>query len=184
MKEIFWDKIITSNSFPFEVSQLKIIQTHISYVFIADNLVYKIKKPVNFGFLDFTTLEKRKYFCEREVELNRRLSPEIYLGVVPITEEKGIYKFEGRGKVVEYAVKMKKLPEDGMMKDLLQEGKITERHIDLIVNTLVPFYKSALTGETVNKYGSIETISYNDMIYSCQNVINDMDLVADILFSR
>jgi len=161
MKEIFWDKIITSDSFPFKVSQLRIIQTHISYVFIADNLVYKIKKPVNFGFLDFTTLEKRKYFCEREVELNRRLSPEIYLGVVPVTEEKGIYKFEGRGKVVEYAVKMKKLPEDGMMKDLLQEGKITGRHIDLIVNTLVPFYKSALTGETVNKYGSIETISYN-----------------------
>lgn len=161
MKKLFWDKLITSESFPFKVFQFKIIQTHISYIFIVNNLVYKIKKPVNFGFLDFTTLEKRKYFCEKEVELNRRLSPEIYLGVVPITKEGEIFKIEGKGRVVEYAVKMKKLPEDGMMELLLKEGKVTKKHIDMIVNTLVPFYKSARTGEEVNKYGSIEIISYN-----------------------
>ncbi len=161
MKEIFWDKFITLDLFPFKTSQLKIIQTHISYIFITDTLVYKIKKPVNFGFLDFTTLEKRKYFCEKEVELNKRLSPEIYLGVVPVTEKDGKFKFEGKGKVVEYAVKMKKLPEKGMMGTLLQKGEITEKHIDLIVNTLVPFYKSAYTGDKVNLYGNIETISYN-----------------------
>ena len=161
MGHFLWDKFINLESFPFKVSKLKVIQTHISYVFITDHLVYKIKKPVNFGFLDFTTLEKRKYFCEREVELNRRLSPEIYLGVVPITEKNGKFQFEGSGKVVEYAVKMKRLPEDGMMRELLKKGEITEKHIDLIVNILVPFYKSAETGEKVNSYGSIETIFYN-----------------------
>ncbi len=161
MKKIFWDKVITSESFPFKISYLKIVQTHISYVFITDELVYKIKKPVNFGFLDFTTLEKRQYFCEKEVELNKRLSPEIYLGVVPVTESNGKFEFEGKGKIMEYAVKMKRLPDDGMMKDLLKEGKITEKHIDLIVEVLAPFYKSAQTGEKVNKYGSLETISYN-----------------------
>jgi aminoglycoside phosphotransferase family enzyme len=161
MSHFLWDKLINLESFPFKASQLKVIQTHISYVFITDYLVYKIKKPVNFGFLDFTTLEKRKYFCEREVELNRRLSPEIYLGVVPVTEKNGKFQFEGSGKVVEYAVKMKRLPENGMMNELLKKGEITEKHIDLIVNTLVPFYKSAETGEKVNSYGSIETIFYN-----------------------
>ena len=161
MTSLFWDKLINLESFPFKTSQLKVVQTHISYIFITDDLVYKIKKPVNFGFLDFTTLEKRKYFCEREVELNRRLSPEIYLGVVPVTEKDGRFEFEGSGKVVEYAVKMKRLPENGMMKELLQKGEITEKHIDLIVNTLVPFYKSADTGERVNPYGSIETVFYN-----------------------
>jgi len=161
MEKIFWDKLITLDSFPYKTSQLKIIQTHISYVFITDELVYKIKKPVDFGFLDFTTLEKRKYFCEKEVELNRRLSPDIYLGVVPITEKDGKFEFEGKGKIVEYAVKMKRLPEEGMMKELLQNGKVTEKHIDLIVDVLVPFYKNSQTGEEINKYGSIETISYN-----------------------
>ncbi len=161
MEKIFWDKVITPESFPFKNSYLKIVQTHISYVFITDKFVYKIKKPVDFGFLDFTTLEKRKYFCKKEVELNKRLSPEIYLGVVPVTESNGKFEFEGKGKIVEYAVKMKKLPDNGMMKDLLKEGKITEKHIDLIVEVLAPFYKSAQTGEKINKYGSLETISYN-----------------------
>lgn len=161
MKQFFWDKLITLESFPFKTSELKVIQTHISYIFITDNFVYKIKKPVNFGFLDFTTLEKRKYFCEREIELNRRLSPEIYFGVVPVTKRNEKFEFEGKDEVVEYAVKMKRLPEDGMMIKLLQKGDITEKHIDLIVNTLVPFYKSAETGEKVNYYGTIETVFYN-----------------------
>jgi len=161
MKEYLWDKLINLSSFPFKIEDFKVVQTHISYVFITDFYVYKIKKPVNFGFLDFTTLEKRKYFCEREVELNRRLCPDLYLGVVPVTKSDGIYKFEGDGEIVEYAVKMKKLPENGMMSPLLEEGKITEKHIDLINNVLVPFYKKAETGERVNIYGSIETVSYN-----------------------
>jgi len=161
MKEIFWNKVITLESFPFITSQFKVIQTHISYVFITDDIVYKIKKPVNLGFLDFSTLEKRKYFCEKEVELNRRLCPEIYLGVVPIIKKGETFKFENQGEIVEYAVKMRKLPENGMMSLLLQEKNFTEKHIDLIVDTLVPFYKKAQTGENVNIYGSKEIIFYN-----------------------
>lgn len=159
--EIFWSEVISFNSFPFEIKTLKVIQTHISYVFITDRWVYKVKKPVNFGFLDFTTLEKRKYFCEKEVELNRRLCPDLYLGVVPITKEGETFKIEGRGEPVEYAVKMKKLPEEGMMGTLLKDGSVTEKHIDLIIEALVPFYKKAKTGEEVNYYGSLEVISYN-----------------------
>ena len=159
--EINWAEKITESSFPFEVEEFSVVQTHISYVFITPLYVYKIKKPVNFGFLDFSTLEKRKYFCEKEVELNKRLAPEIYLGVVPISKEDGIYKFEGRGDPVEYAVKMKPLPSHGLMQKLLKKGEVGEAHIDLIVDKLVPFYKNAKTGEGVNTYGSIDVISYN-----------------------
>ena len=156
-----WSKEINKEAFPNNPGELKIIQTHISYVFIADDLVYKIKKPVNFGFLDFTTLELRKLYCEKEVELNRRLCPEIYLGVVPVSLTKDGYKFEDNSNVIEYAVKMKRLPEDGMMQKILKDRALTEKHIDLIVDLLVPFYKSARTGEGVNQFGYIETIFFN-----------------------
>ncbi len=159
--EIHWDRVITAESFPFQVRDFKSVQTHISYVFITPVYVYKIKKPVNFGFLDFSTLEKRKHFCEKEVELNRRLAPEIYLGVVPISKEGDIYRFEGKGEPVEYAVKMKPLPIEGLMQDLLKKKQIKEAHLDLIIDKLVPFYKQARTGEGVDTYGSIDVISYN-----------------------
>ncbi len=171
--EILWSKVISFNSFPIEIKELKVIQTHISYVFITDKWVYKIKKPVNFGFLDFTTLEKRKYFCEKEVELNKRLCPDLYLGVVPIIKEGKIFKIEGKGEPVEYAVKMKRLPEEGMMIKLLKAGTLNEKHIDLIINVLIPFYKEAKTGEEVNYYGSPEVISYNteENFYQTKNFI-------------
>lgn len=158
---INWAKELKKESFPHKPQNLEIIQTHISYVFIADELVYKIKKPVNFGFLDFTTLELRKHFCEKEVELNRRLCPEVYLGVVPISEKEGSYELESGENIVEYAVKMQKLPIEGMMEKLIKEGSVTKEHIDLIVDILVPFFKNARTGKGIDEYGSIETVSFN-----------------------
>ncbi len=159
--QVHWDRELSLTSLPFKTKTFKILQTHISYVLITDEFVYKIKKPVNFGFLDFTTLEKRKFYCEREVELNRRLCGDLYIGVVPISKTDRGYQIEGEGEPVEYAVKMKRLPEEGMMKRLLSEGLLTPGHLDLIVETLVPFYRTAETGERVNYYGSLEVITYN-----------------------
>ena len=153
-------KLLRPEAYPHRPDKIELVQTHISFVFLAGDLVYKIKKPVNFGFLDFTTLEKRKFFCEREVILNRRLCPEIYLGVVPVVENEAAY-FEREGEPVEWAVKMKRLPEEGMMPRLIKEKRLNEGHLDLIVNKLVPFYQEAETGPAVNKYGSLETISFN-----------------------
>ncbi|WP_353684067.1 AAA family ATPase [Thermodesulfovibrio sp. 3907-1M] len=158
---INWAEELKREAFPDKPQELKILQTHISYVFLADEVVYKIKKPVNFGFLDFTTLELRKLYSEKEVELNRRLCPEIYLGVVPVSRTENGYKVEDNSDVVEYAVKMKRLPEDGMMQKILKDKALTEKHIDLIVDLLVPFYKSAKTGKGVDEYGSIDTVSFN-----------------------
>ncbi|HQA04024.1 MAG TPA: AAA family ATPase [Thermodesulfovibrio thiophilus] len=157
---INWAHALNINSFPDKPEKLRVEQTHISFVFI-DRFVYKIKKPVNFGFLDYTTLEKRKFFCEKEIELNSRLCPDIYLGVVPISETKYGYKVENSENPVEYAVKMKRLPEEGMMQNILNQDALTKKHIDLIVDILVSFYKSAKTGTGVNEYGSIDTVSFN-----------------------
>ncbi|MEQ8215741.1 MAG: aminoglycoside phosphotransferase, partial [Smithellaceae bacterium] len=75
--------MMNSNLYPHKPASVELLQTHISYVFIAGDIVYKIKKPVNFGFLDFTDLAKRKFYCDEELRLNRRLAPSVYLDVVP-----------------------------------------------------------------------------------------------------
>ncbi|MFN3568008.1 MAG: aminoglycoside phosphotransferase, partial [Caldimicrobium sp.] len=175
-----WDKLLNIESLPFLTHHFQVLQTHISYIFITDEVVYKIKKPVNFGFLDFTTLDKRKFYCEREVELNRRLCKDLYLGVVPIVRTDKGYKIEGHGEIVDYAVKMKRLPEEGMMSKLLKEGGITYLHMDLILDKLIPFYRSAETGEKVNSYGSLQTIRYNIE----ENFLQTKDFVGIALSER
>src|SRR5262245_19653149 len=92
------------------VGGVEVRHTHISVVFLSGTFAFKIKKPVELGFLDFSSLEKRRYFCEEEVRLNRRLAPEIYLGVVPVTRSDRGVRMEGDGEVVEWAVKMQRLP--------------------------------------------------------------------------
>src|SRR5213076_2505125 len=99
-------------SYPDEPAEVRAVQTHISWIFIASPFVFKVKKPVNLGFLDFSTLEKRHYFCQREIELNRRLCPEIYLDAVPIYEAASSFSFKPRGKTVEYAVQRREWPHD------------------------------------------------------------------------
>src|SRR5512139_3551088 len=118
--------------YPHRPPTVELVQTHISFVFIAGDLVYKVKKSVDFGFLDFTTLAKRKYFCEEELRLNRRLAPETYLEVASIGEDgKGALR-PGVGRPVEYAVVMKKLPLERMLKKLLAEGRVAPAAMDAV----------------------------------------------------
>ena len=99
---------------------MRLIQTHISWVFIASPFVFKVKKPVNPGFFDFSTLEKRHHFCQREVELNRRLCPETYLGVIPICKSGPRFSFDAEeGRIAEYTVKMRELPDGWFLGELL-----------------------------------------------------------------
>jgi len=106
-----------------EKYRFELIQTHISWVLLGEDLVYKIKKPVDFGFLDYTTLERRRSFCEKEIELNRRLAEDIYLGVSRLTEKKGDISIDGDGKVIDYAVRMKRMPQDRMMDVLIENDE-------------------------------------------------------------
>ncbi len=148
--------------YPHRPSSVELIQTHISYVFIAGDLVYKVKKAVDFGFLDFTTLEKRKQNCLKEVALNRRLAAEAYLGVETISEgENGALVLGAGRKTVEYAVKMIKLPEDKMLVNLLAEKKIAPRQMDAIARKVGDFHAHAATGGEIDRFGSLETIKRN-----------------------
>ncbi len=109
--------------YPEPTRGVTVLQTHISYIFLTDSHAYKIKKPVDFGFLDYTTLARRRECCEREVALNARLCPDTYLGVVAVRDGEGGPTLSGSGEVVEYAVKMRRLPDDRMLRRVLDRGE-------------------------------------------------------------
>jgi aminoglycoside phosphotransferase family enzyme len=141
--------------------EVQLVQTHISYVLIAGQFVYKFKKPMNFGFLDFSTLEKRGHYCLQEITLNRRLCPEIYLERVTVTLSSDGYRLGGGGEIIEYGVKMRRLEEERMMGRVLAAGALTTAHLDRIVDTLVPFYESAEVNDEIRSYGRTDTVAVN-----------------------
>lgn len=147
--------------YPHHPSSVHVIQTHISVVFIADYLVYKVKKPLNLGFLDFTTLEKRRFFCHQEVLLNSRFSEGIYLGVVSIHEDRGGINLSGRGMERETAVLMKHIPEKCLMASMLAEERITPGLLDRIADRLSYFHGKGEQGGVISSFGSIEVIHRN-----------------------
>lgn len=148
--------------YPHRPDKVELVQTHISHIFIAGDFVYKIKKAVNFGFLDFTSLEKRKYYCHEELRLNRRLAPEAYLEVIEIGEDTCGHLVLGQGlRIVEYAVKMRTLPQDKMLKKLLAAGKTDPAIMGAIAGKVAEFHSRAATGRAIDKIGGVETIRQN-----------------------
>ncbi|MBN2330435.1 MAG: hypothetical protein JXC85_01345 [Candidatus Aenigmarchaeota archaeon] len=141
--------------------EIKMIQTHISWVFLTGEYAYKMKKPVDFGFLDFTTLEKRKRYCDLELELNKPLSPEIYLEVLPVTNDDGKIRIGGKGKVVDYVLKMRQLPQERLMNRLLSRGGIDKAVIDRIAKIMADFHRKAETSEEISAYGKPRKLRYN-----------------------
>ena len=156
------DAMSRPDFYPHRPEQVELIQTHISYIFIAGNYVYKVKKPFDFGFLDFTTLEKRKFYCREELRLNRRLAPAVYLEVVEIGEDAGgSILFGTQDRIVEYAVKMIKIPQGGMLKTLLRKGNVDRSIMDVIARKLVRFHRDAATGGAIDEIGGVKTIRRN-----------------------
>ncbi len=137
--------------------QMGFIETHISWIFLTKEHVYKIKRPVKFTFLDFSTLEKRKFHCEEEVRLNRRLSPEIYLGVVPVVKSDDRVSLEGEGETIDYAVKMKRLPEEKKMDNLLDKNAVTVEEVERIAGIIADFH-SRIDTITDARYSSPEIV--------------------------
>ncbi|MDI6764107.1 MAG: gluconokinase [Thermodesulfobacteriota bacterium] len=135
-----------------------ICETHISLVFLTGNYAYKVKKPVNFGFLDFTSIDKRKYYCEQEVTLNLRLAPTLYLGVIRITEEDNRIVLDGKGRAIEYAVKMRQIPEGFLMNRLLEKKEVTSGMIEAISEKLVRFYFTAETSNRIKSFAKPERV--------------------------
>jgi uncharacterized protein len=145
-------------SYPHEPPEVRVIQTHISWVFIASPFVFKVKKPVNLGFLDFSSLEKRRYFCQREVELNWRLAPETYLGVVPIYKAASGFSFDAGGEIAEYSVKMGELAHGWFLSDMLAKGLVGETEINRVVSRLHHFYESETPAPEIELWGTPEKL--------------------------
>ncbi len=152
--------MLKPETYPEETGKITLIQTHISFVFVTKNFVYKVKKPVNFGFLDFSTLEKRRVYCEKELQLNRRLCPDIYLEVVPINKSDAL-KIRGRGETIEYALKMKRLPQERIMTQLLEEGKVDKKTIGEIAAIVAKFHSEAQTNDEISQFGGLAIVKTN-----------------------
>lgn len=159
-----------STAYPEPTSNVKFVQTHISWVFICDDFVYKLKKPVNFGFLDFTTLEKRNYYCHQEVLLNQRLAKDVYLGVFPVIFDGTNYRFGSEAdpkrsstdlEPVEYAVKMRVIPDELLLKNRFKNGMLTEDDIYRTSNAIAKFHNTATRSKEIDKFGSLKTVKFN-----------------------
>jgi aminoglycoside phosphotransferase family enzyme/predicted kinase len=137
-------------------------ETHISRVFLGDERVYKLKKPVQLGFLDFTTLERRKHYCHAEVALNRRLAPRVYLGVVPVVRDaQGVHRLRGEGEIVDYAVEMRRLSDDDAADQRLRAGRLGHDELQRIAARLAEFHAEARCDADTERYGTPAAIEGN-----------------------
>jgi len=140
---------------PFD--EVRVLHTHISVVFLTAQHAYKIKKPVQLGFLDFSTLAKRKHFCEEEMRLNRRLAPDVYLGVVPVTAG----GMEQAGEPVEWAVKMRRLPDEATLQKRLLRGDMDAMVLTKLAKRLAAFHADAARGPEIARFGRFEIVARN-----------------------
>jgi len=151
-------KLQDPSIYPHAVNHVELIETHISWVFLAGEYVYKIKKPVNLGFLDFSTLEKRHQFCELEVQLNKRLAPEYYLGVIAISGSFQQPEIENNKNVIEYAVKMRQFPQQTQLDRVLAEGKLTFEYMDLLATKIADFHQTIQVADSDSCFGDLSHV--------------------------
>ena len=161
MDEEALNALLDPKTYGPNVKEVRLLDTHSSWVFLSGEFAYKIKKPVNFGFLDYTTLERRKFFCEEELKLNKLWAPEIYLGVVAITRDGGEVELDGEGEVIDYAVKMRELPQASIMTERLKRGEIGFATIAQIAKIIADSHSRAETNSEIAKYGSLEVVRFN-----------------------
>ena len=157
-------QLIESEFFINEYGSTKLVETHISWVLLAKDFVFKIKKPHHYSFLDFSTLPNRKYYCEQELKLNQRLAPEMYLMVVPVFEKENNLSIEsGSGEIIDYAVKMRRMDETRQMNLLLKKGEVGEVHMDFIAQQLAVFHKQAERVKEIPELNAMQA-DFNDIL--------------------
>lgn len=147
------------NIFPHAVQKIELMQTHLSWVILTGDIAYKIKKPLNLGFQDFTTLEKRKYYCGLELELNKRLAPQLYLDVISITGSAEHPILGGNGTAIEYAIKMRQFNQQEMLSQLAVEQKLTPRIMKNIAKQLAEFHQQAEKAPSTSDFGTYTAVT-------------------------
>ena len=171
--------------YPHAVERIEILETHISWVILTGLYAYKIKKPVNLGFLDFTTLEKRHVCCRDELRLNRRLAPGLYLDVVGITGSLERPHIGGDGEIIEYAVKMAQFGQDQLASRLLGSGNLTARHIEQLAEKIAAFHQQAAAAEAGSRLGSPQAVTAHalqnfDQIAALPGAAGDHSALSDL----
>lgn len=171
--------------YPHPVDRIEILETHISWVVLTGPYAYKIKKPVNPGFLDFTTLEKRHACCRDELRLNRRLAPGLYLDVVGITGSPERPHIGGDGEIIEYAVKMVQFGQDQLASRLLENGNLTARHIGQLAEKIAAFHQQAAAAEAGSPLGSPQAVTAHalqnfDQIAALPGAAADHSALSDL----
>ncbi len=140
------------------VASFSILETHISWIILTGKYAYKIKKTVNFGFVDFSTLEKRQFFCEEELRLNSRFSNDLYLGVVAIRGSQLMPQLKGDSKIIEYAVKMREFSQTSLLSSYAAENRLNSTHIDSMADMIADIHERVPHAEAGSKWGSAESI--------------------------
>lgn len=148
-------------AWPEPPDAVEVRQTHLSVVFLSKELAYKVKKPVDLGFADFSTLEKRRHYCEEEVRLNRRLASNVYLGAVPITREGERLLLEGEGTPLEWAVKMRRLPDAATLEARLERGQVSEQDLERLAKRVALFHAKAERGKHISEFGRFKVVERN-----------------------
>ena len=160
MSEPLVDALLNPAAYPHPVDRVELLQTHISWVFLAGDYAYKVKKPVQFGFLDFSTLERRRFFCEEELRLNGRLAPQLYLQCVPLGSG-GAGKPDvviGGEPAVEWAVKMRRFPQEALLVRLAEESRLTPEIIDALAAEVAEFHGKIARAGTDTPVGQLEAV--------------------------
>lgn len=135
------------------VEPIRLLQTHISFVLLTGNYVYKLKKTVNFGFLDYSSLEKRRHFCQQELEMNQRGAAEIYLEVLPISQQGEGFVLGSSDNIVEYALKMRQFPQENLWTSLFDRGELSDSHVEELGRTIARFHAQSPTDEYIQSFG-------------------------------
>jgi aminoglycoside phosphotransferase family enzyme/predicted kinase len=157
-RDSFISGLFDPQAYPHPVDKIELRETHISWVFLTGDFAYKIKKPVDFGFLDFSTLEKREHFCHEELRLNGRYAPQLYLAVVPITGDVDSPHMGGEGPVLDYAVKMRQFDEAGLFINLLRNKRLTRDIIDESAEVIAAFHQGIATAAPDSPYGTPKAV--------------------------
>jgi aminoglycoside phosphotransferase family enzyme/predicted kinase len=144
--------------FPHATDDWQLIETHISWVVLCGPYAYKIKKALNLGFLDFTTLDKRRFYCEEELRLNSRLAPELYLSVVRITGTAQQPQLDGQGEAIEYAVKMRRFPQQALLSEMAEHDRLEQSHIDRIIVQVAEFHLAIPPASKESPYGKPQQV--------------------------
>ena len=178
----FIQAMLKPEFYDHSVQSCELIETHISWVILTGEFVYKIKKPVNFGFLDFSTLEKRKFYSEEELRLNRRLAPDLYLDVVPLTGSVDKPELNGSERAFEYTVKMLQFPQEAQLDHVLARNKLQPEMIDSIANLIADFHQQIDIANNTSDFGTPGSVyqPVNENFKQIRELVTDKTILESL----